>query len=75
MLSPVVSKTEKTVKNSYHFAESIRGKTLNAEEELVSFDVVSLFTKIPVDLDIKVARKSLRQDATEFITKNILTCG
>jgi hypothetical protein len=31
---------------------------------LVSFDVVSLFTNIPVDLAIKVATKRLRQDAT-----------
>ena len=42
----------------------LRGKTLNADEVLVSFDVISLFTKIPVDLAIKVARKRLRQDVT-----------
>ncbi len=64
ILSPVVGNTENTVKNSYHFAEFIRGKTLNAGEVLVSFDVISLFTKIPVDLAIKVARKRLRQDVT-----------
>ncbi len=64
ILSPVVGNTENTVKNSYHFAEFIRGKTLNADEVLVSFDVISLFTKIPVDLAIRVARKRLRQDVT-----------
>ncbi len=64
ILSPVVGNTENTVKNSYHFAGFIRGKTLNADEVLVSFDVISLFTKIPVDLAIKVARKRLRQDVT-----------
>ncbi|CAH3037709.1 unnamed protein product [Pocillopora meandrina] len=31
----------------------MRDKTLNACEELLSFDVVSLFTKIPVDLAVK----------------------
>ena len=37
-----------TVKNSCHFAEFVRGKTLKADQVLVSFDVVSLFTNIPV---------------------------
>ena len=32
--------------------------------ELVSFDVFSLFTKIPVDLAIKVAEKRLKEDAS-----------
>lgn len=64
ILSPVVGNTDYTVKNSCDFADFIRGKTLNAESELVSFDVVSLFTKIPVDLAIKVAEKRLKQDAS-----------
>ena len=42
----------------------MRDKTLNAWEELVSFDVVSLFTKIPVDLAVKVAEERLREDAS-----------
>jgi hypothetical protein len=37
-----------------------RGKTLKADQVLVSFDVVSLFANIPVDLAIKVATKRLR---------------
>jgi hypothetical protein len=44
--------------------KTLRGKTLKANQVLVSFDVVSLFTNIPVDLAIKVATKRLRQDAT-----------
>ena len=64
ILSPVVGNSENTVKNSFHFAEFVRGKTLKADQVLVSFDVVSLFTDIPVDLAIKVAAKRLRQDVT-----------
>ena len=62
ILSPVVGNTDNTVKNSQHFAEFIRGKTLDVDQMLVSFDVVSLFTKIPVDLAIKVATNRLRYD-------------
>ena len=48
ILSPVVRNTNYTVKNSCEFADFTRDKPLNACEELVSFDVVSLFIKIPV---------------------------
>ena len=64
ILSPVVRNTDYTVKNSCEFEDFIRDKTLNACEELVSFDVVSLFTKIPVDLAVKVAEERLREDAS-----------
>ena len=40
------------------------GIPLRPNEELVSFDVVSLFTKIPVDLAVKVAEERLREDAS-----------
>ena len=42
----------------------IRDKALNACEELVSFDVVSLFTEIPVYLAVQVAVQRLREDAS-----------
>ena len=47
--------TDYTVKNSFEFADFIRDKALNACEELVSLDVVSLF--FPVDLAVKVAEE------------------
>ena len=64
ILLPVVGNTDYTVKNVCEFADFIRDNTLNACEELVSFDVVSLFTKIPVDLAVKVAEERLREDAS-----------
>ena len=63
-LSPVVENTVNTVKHFFQFADFIWGKTLDAEDELVSFDVISLFTKIPVDLAIEVAKNRLREEVS-----------
>ena len=52
ILSPVDGNTINTVKNSLEFPDFKGGKTLDSEDELVSFNVVSLFTKIPIDLAI-----------------------
>jgi hypothetical protein len=60
----MLSKLYLLFKNFCHSAEFVRGKTLKADQELVSFDVVSLLTNIPVDLAIKAATKRLRQDAS-----------
>ena len=58
-------KNKLTVKNNFlEFADFISDKTLDAEYELVSFDVVSVFTKIPVDLAIEVVIKRLREDVS-----------
>jgi hypothetical protein len=75
ILSPVVGNTGNTVKNSCHFAEYLRGKTLKADQMLVSFDVVSLFRNILVDLAIKVVTKRLRQDATFLQRKSLCLFG
>lgn len=57
--SPVVGNTERTVKNSCEIADLIRGKTIGAEDVL---SIVSLFTKLPVHLAIKVSEQRLRED-------------
>ena len=64
ILWPVVWNTDYSVKNSREFADFKRDKTLNACKDLVPFDVVSLFTKIPVDLAVKVAEEKLGEDAS-----------
>ena len=48
ILSPLLGTTSSTVCNSGDFVSFVRSMALS-DEVLVSFDVVSLFTKIPID--------------------------
>ena len=72
ILSPLVGKTEHHVRNSFDFAKFIASQTVEIDELLVSFDVVSLFTKIPTQLATKVAHQRL-QDDTSLSNRTSLT--
>ena len=50
-----------TVRNSNEFAEFVLNQQVSDDEELVSFDVVPLFTSIPVKLAIDFVKTKLRQ--------------
>ena len=49
ILSPLTGKTESFVKNSAEFAERIRKEPVKEGDLMVSFDITSLFTNVPVD--------------------------
>ena len=59
ILSPIVGNSSSKVQNSSDFAES-----LQSDETLVSFDMVSLFTTVPVDLAARVANDRFHQDSS-----------
>ena len=61
-LVPLVGNSEHHVRNSTDFAKCITTQTLKEDEVLVSFDVVSLFTKIPTNLAVQVAHQRLQDD-------------
>ena len=63
ILSPLVGRRQSAVQNSKEFVDFIAPQQLN-EEVLVYFDVISLFTNIPTDLAIRIARKHLEDDDT-----------
>ena len=77
ILSPLTGKTGHTVKNSYKFVDLITGLKLNDDECFVSFDVVSLFTKIPVDVAKSVifellSKDECLQDRTKLCLKELM---
>ena len=60
-----MGRSERHVKNSYDFVEFLNTIQVGDNESMVSFDVVSLFTKILVDLAMEIAKKRLESCPSE----------
>ena len=50
------------MKNSKHFVEIMSGLSIEEDEILVSFDVSSLFTNVPIDEAVQIIQDRLRKD-------------
>ena len=62
VLSPIVAHTSHHVNNSEEFIQKIGSQSLAPEEKLVSFDMCSLFTSIPVTEAVEDVKKKLEED-------------
>ena len=53
ILSPLTGNSDFTVNNSAHFVSTINSETILDNEIMVSFEVESLFTNVPIEAAYK----------------------
>ena len=64
ILRPLITSSVRNVKNTKDLVESMEDVSLNEDETLVSFDVKSLFTSIPVEEAIQICEQRWKEDDT-----------
>ncbi|XP_064485960.1 uncharacterized protein LOC135398489 [Ornithodoros turicata] len=77
LLAPLMYKNDRSVKNSAEFCELIRDIRIDDGDVMMSFDVISLFTNVPIDVALSVVRTKLRadvdlEDRTDLSVEDIL---
>ena len=64
LISSLAGHTSSHVKNSRHFTEMMGSVHVESDEIVVSFDVSSLFTNVPVGEAVSIIHERLREDGT-----------
>lgn len=65
-LAPLVGKTRSYIKDSNQYVGFIKQTKLDPGDKIVSFDVVQLFTKIPLDEAIQVVKEVADPQTTKL---------
>ena len=71
ILSPLTGKSEYTVTNSAHFVSTVSNETILDNEIMVSFDVESLFTNVPIDAAVQAALQKLKEQAITTLSYDL----
>ena len=75
---PLVGGSQHHVKNSMDFIHSIEGIQMKTDECMMSFDLESLFTSVPVEPSIQIIKKLLEDDKSLHLrtkmTVNQISC-
>ena len=66
-LKPLVSHTFSFIKYSSHFVIGIKDLKLNENDILASFDVVSLYTKVPFKDVIRVIKEITNEEIAKLV--------
>ena len=62
MIQPLIGQTDSYIRDSAHFIEKIAPLTVKPDDLLVSFDVVSLFTMVPIDESLQLIKNHFPED-------------
>ena len=72
LLNPLTRETAHHIKNSFLFIETLKSLQTKPGDLMVSFDVVSLFTKVPVEDSLTLLSQHFKEE-TLALYKHVLT--
>ncbi|KAJ0057450.1 hypothetical protein NL108_006138 [Boleophthalmus pectinirostris] len=64
IIKPLIGQTKFNCKNAKQLAQELKNITIAPDEILISHDVISLFTKTPVDVTLRIVQEKLKKDRT-----------